>query len=70
MLALLNLWALVFSPWSTGIEPNASKIAVLGSFAVVMSLFVACIFSSNPLLHKSVVIFVVILEVLETVAMV
>ena len=70
MLAMLNLWALIFSPWSIGMAPNESTIAVLGVFAVVMSLFVACMFSSSPLLHKSVVCSVVALEVLEIVAMV
>ena len=68
MLALLNLWALMFSPWSVGIAPDESAIAVLGVFAVVMTLFIACAFSSNQLLHKGVVTLVVVLEVLDTFA--
>lgn len=68
LLALLNTWALMFSPWNIGMAPGESKIAVLGVFAVVTSLFVACAFSSNKLLQKGVVSLVVVVEVLETFA--
>jgi hypothetical protein len=68
MLALLNVWGLVLSPWSVGLAPDESVVVVTGVFAFVMALFVACIFSSNQLLHKSVVSLVVALELLDTFA--
>ena len=65
MLALMNIWALFFSPWSAGMAPNASSIAVLGAFAVFMTLFIACAFSNNQLLHKVVVSLIAAVEVLD-----
>ena len=63
-LALLNIWALAFSPWSA--DTSGQNITVvLGGFAMVMILFAACIFSKNLLLHKGVVSLLVALEVLE-----
>lgn len=63
-LALLNIWALAFSPWSA--ETSGENMTmVLGGFALVMTLFGACIFSKNLLLHKGVVSLLVALEVLE-----
>jgi uncharacterized membrane protein len=63
-LALLNIWALAFSPWSA--DTSGENITlVLGGFALVMTLFAACIFSKNLLLHKGVVSLLVALEVLE-----
>lgn len=68
MLALLNVWALMLSPWSVGIAPNESITVFIGIFVVVMALFVACILSTNQLLHKGVVSLVFALEILDTLA--
>ena len=70
MLVLLNIWALMFSPWSAGIAPDESTIAVLSVFAIVMTLFIACVFSNNQMLHKGVVSLVVVFEVLDIFAVV
>jgi hypothetical protein len=70
MFALLNTWALMFSPWSTGIAPDESTTAVLSVFAIVMILFITCVFSNNQLLHKCVVSLVVVFEVLDIFAVV
>jgi hypothetical protein len=65
LLALLNIWALVFSPWSAGTTSGEDMTIVIGGFALVMMLFATCIFSKNLLLHKGVVSLLVALEVLE-----
>lgn len=64
-LALLNIWAIVFSPWGAGAAAAESATIVLGGFALVMVLFAACIFSKNLWLHGGVVSLLAVLEVLE-----
>jgi hypothetical protein len=68
MLALLNVWALVLSPWSAALDSRQSIAVVIGVSVLVMALFIACIFSSNQLLHKGVVSLVIALEILDAVA--
>ncbi len=68
MLALLNVWALMLSPWSVEFAPNESFTFIIVAFLFVTSLFAACIFSSNHVLHKGVVSVVVVLELLDTLA--
>ena len=65
LLALLNSWALLFSPWSAGMESAESMTPMIFMFASVMALFVACIFSSSQILHKIVVSLILVLEVLD-----
>lgn len=65
LLALLNIWALAFSPWSVEGMSGENTIVVLGGFAMAMTLFAACILSKNLLLHGTVVSLLVTMEVLE-----
>lgn len=70
MLALMNIWALFFSPWNAGMAPNVNSIAILGAFSLLVTLFIACAFSNNQLLHKGVVSLIVALEVMDVFAVI
>lgn len=68
MLALLNLWALALSPWGVAEVPEEGAAIALSLFAFAMLLFVACMLTSNRLLHSGVVVLVLVLEATEMVS--
>lgn len=70
LMVLLNGWALAASRLHLGAGAREAAIISLASFAFVTVLFVACIFSTNRLLHTAVISVVVTLEVAEVVSLI
>jgi len=65
LVLVLNIWSLIASPWSQAADSRESGVLVVSLTVIFMALFVACVFSSNRLLHQAVAVVVAVLEMLE-----